>query len=393
MNSGPDLDGLKNFIAEGDRTKPVYFAGRKAEIEGLQALTQHARKEGQTRIIAAAPGTGKTALLNELASSYAKTGTARPVRLNAEFFANPQRVMKTIFRAVDQKAAGRVGASFLGLGTSGKAGHQVESSTQHTMLPDTFEDMFEMLEDAKTPIVLLVDEAQNWGADQEAGNGKRISSLLSEAHQNSGQLPLLIIAAGLGDTRDALRRCGVPRLTANAQIPLELLSGDEQREVCKAFFDRFRIIGDESLRNQWAGALVQETGGYPKHLTNALFGAAEALINGGGDLAQSSLKAARDSANGFRRQFYYDQTEPFQRMPELLDAVFDAMPENAGAVASTIEDAIDAAYEVHSKLDRRMPRNRVFTKLLHQGLIQDVGYDRYDCPIPGMRKHVMAFSA
>ena len=338
MNSGPDLDGLETFVREGDRTEPLYFAGREAELREMEALLGSVKKgkAGLTRIITAAPGAGKTALLDKLACRYAKAGTARPVRLNAEFFADPQKVMKKLFLAVDKEAARRLGAvetitetqnaegsvNLVGLGA--KAGVRSSHSTQHTMLPDTFQDAFEQLEDSRTPIVLLVDEAQNWGADQEAGNGGRISSLLSEAHQNSDKLPLLIIAAGLGDTCDALRRCGVSRPTASAKIPLEPLSGDEQREVCKAFFDRFRIVGDTPLREKWIEALTQSTGGYPKHLTNALFGAAEALIAGEGDLTKSSLEAARGSANDFRKKFYYDQTEPFQGMQELLTAVFAA---------------------------------------------------------------------
>ena len=410
MNSGPDLNGLEQFVLEGDHDEPLHFAGREAEIQEIEGLLEIAKrgKKGQTRVITAAPGAGKTTLLDELACRYAKAGTARPVRLNAEFFADPRKVMKKFFLAVDKEAARRFGAvetitetnsveasagvGFSGTGLSGKGGYQTGRSTQHTMLPDTFQDAFEQLKDSRTPIVLLVDEAQNWGADQEAGNGGRISSLLSEAHQNSDKLPLLIIAAGLGDTCDALPRCGVSRLTANAKIPLEPLSGDEQREVCKAFFDRFRIVDDAPLRNEWIEALIQSTGGYPKHLTNALFGAAEALIAGDGNLAQASLDEALKSATDYRDKFHQDQYRPFDATLELPSAVLEAMPEGEKTPRGKIEDAIEDTYKKHPNLPERMPRSEVFQKLLHQGMIQDFG-DGYDCPIPGMRKHVLAVSA
>ena len=205
MNSGPDLNGLEQFVLEGDRDEPLHFAGREAEIQAIEGLLEIAKrgKKGQTRVITGAPGAGKTALLDKLACRYAKAGTARPVRLNAEFFADPRKVMKKLFLAVDKEAARRFGAvetitkttsveaspgaGFSGTRLSGKGGHQAGRSTQHTMLPDTFQDAFEQLEDSRIPIVLLVDEAQNWGADQEAGNGGRISSLLSEAHQKQRQ--------------------------------------------------------------------------------------------------------------------------------------------------------------------------------------------------------------
>lgn len=413
MNSGPDLNGLQTFVREGDRTEPLYFAGREAELREMEALLGSVKKgkAGLTRVITAAPGAGKTALLRKLEARWKRSKAARPVVLEASAFGDPAQVIKRMFLALEDPAAGRFasvetkteaehaegGVNVVGL--AAKAGGRSSHSLQRTNLQETFFDAFRELEDRETPVVLLVDEAQNWGADQEAGNGGRISSLLSEAHQNSDKLPLLIIATGLGDTCDALRRCGISRLTANAKIPLEPLSGDEQREVCKAFFDRFRIVGDTPLREKWIEALIQRTGGYPKHLTNALFGAAETLIAGEGDLTKSSLEAARDSANGFRRKFYYDQTEPFQGMQELLTAVFAEMDTESGARSgaspsrSVIRKAITRAYKDTPDLADEMPKRDVFRKLLHQGLIQDFGYDRYDCPIPGMRKHVLAFSA
>ena len=181
-------------------------------------------------------------------------------------------------------------------------------------------------------------------------------------------------------------------MTANAKIRLEPLSGDEQREVCKAFFDRFRIVGDAPLRDEWIEALIQSNGGYPKHLTNALFGAAEALIAGDGDLAQASLEEALKSATAYRDKFHQDQYQPFDATPELPSAVLEAMPEGEKTPRGKIEDAIEDTYKKHPNLQERMPRCEVFQKLLHQGMIQDFG-DGYDCPIPGMRKHVLAFSA
>ena len=35
-----------------------------------------------------------------------------------------------------------------------------------------------------------------------------------------------------------------------------------------------------------------------------------------------------------------------------------------------------------------MSRDRAFTTLLHKGLIQNFGQDRYDCPIPSLRTYV-----
>ena len=240
--------------------------------------------------------------------------------------------------------------------------------------------------------MLLVDEAQLWGTDL-GDPSRRYSSLLTEAHLNQQRLPLLVVAAGLGDTKEVLAQRGASKLSANALLALGPLSNEEMREVCVKFFERFGVTGSNDRRAEWTEALITGTDGWPRHLDNALRGAAQALIEGSGDLSQSSLDAARASGLGFRREFYRSQIKPFQGMPELLAAVFGAMPKETGGTAGKIEDAIDAAYEAHPKLERRMVWSQAFTTLLHQGLIQDFSHNHYDCPIPSMRVYVEEFCA
>ena len=111
------------------------------------------------------------------------------------------------------------------------------------------------------------------------------------------------------------------------------------------FFERFGVTGSEEQRAEWTEAIIAGTDGWPRHLTNALRGAAQALIAGQGDLSQSSLQAARESGRGFRKEYYRDQIDPFKPMPELLAAVFSAMPKDKGASRVTIRDAIARAYQ------------------------------------------------
>ena len=84
---------------------------------------------------------------------------------------------------------------------------------------------------------------------------------------------------------------------------------------------------------------------------------------------------------------------PFQRMPELLSAVFTAMPQGAETAGVALSRAISRAFEETPDLADEMDKSEVFTKLLHKGLIQDFGHNRYDCPIPSMRTYVEEFCA
>ena len=345
-------------MREGDRTEPLHFAGREAEIRAVEGLLDSVKegKAGQTRVITAAPGAGKSALLRKLEARWKKNKTAHPALLEAPFFSDPVKVIGAMFNAIDKNAARRFGvAETKTRGAHSKAagnvfvaktevGGHLSRSTHRTNLPNTFFGAFRELKDGKTPVVVLVDEAQMWGTDQEDG-GRRISNLLVEAHMNLRRLPLLIVAVGLGDAPEAVAQRGASKLVTEDTMVLEALSNEEMREVCVKFFERFGVTGSEEQRAEWTEAIIAGTDGWPRHLTNALRGAAQALIAGQGDLSQSSLQAARESGRGFRKEYYRDQIDPFKPMPELLAAVFSAMPKDKGASRVTIRDAIARAYQ------------------------------------------------
>ena len=409
-NLAPDIQGLKGFVENPDRDDPLFFAGREAEIEEIEGLVRLARegKSGLTHVLTAAPGAGKTALLREIAERCRAQKTARPVYQPAKHFSDPEKVIRRLLEAVDPEAAKRlglvethtqgssagaeVGVSVPGLVKAGAQGRAQESvATQRKTLPTDFEEAFKLLADKKTPIVLLVDEAQQWGADD---NGE--STLLIDGHLNPSRLPLLIVAAGLDGTREVIASRGASRLkgTRPGSPPPVLggLSQDEMREVCAAFFDHFGVVGNQARKAEWTEALIAGTNGWPRHLTNALRGAAEHLAEAGGDLEKASLEAALDTAESNRRDYYKDQMRPFARMPRLLSAVFSAMPQGGG-FGAMIEDAIDDTYDAFPRLEHRMPRAEVFDNLRHKGLIQETPSGDYDCPIPSLRSAVEALCA
>ena len=205
--------------------------------------------------------------------------------------------------------------------------------------------------------------------------------------------PVMLVLAGLSDSVVVLQECGISRLEKKSQIQLGGLSAGEQQEAVEKFFRQFRIRGSAAEKAKWAKAIAEETSGWPQHLECGLSGAAEAILAGEGDLAQSSLEAALAHASAHRHTYYERQANPFESMPELLSAVFAAMPQGAGAARVDLRRAINQAYEETPVLADEMAKSEVFTKLLHQGLIQKFGHNRYDCPIPSMRRYVEEFCA
>ena len=243
----------------------------------------------------------------------------------------------------------------------------------------------------KLPVVVLVDEVQNLRLVQQDAAGA--GALLRDMHEGIDEYPFVLVLAGLSDSIGVLQECGISRLEGKSRITLGGLSLKDMREATEKFFGFFHVRGSLAERAIWAEAIAEETSGWPQHLVNGLCGAAEAIVEGHGDLAQSSLEAALAHGSAHRRNYYIERNQQFQRMPELLSAVFAAMPQGAGTEGVFLRRAISRAYKETPDLADEMDRSEVFTKLLHKGLIQDFGDDRYDCPIPSMRTYVEEFCA
>ena len=76
-SGGPDLEGLRAFVREGDRSRARFFVGREAQILDIERVCADAFAgfrsgrplAGTTRLIQGAPGAGKTALLSHIAGA------------------------------------------------------------------------------------------------------------------------------------------------------------------------------------------------------------------------------------------------------------------------------------------------------------------------------------
>ena len=404
VNAGPDREGLEEFLRRSDRGTPLHFVGRQAEIRRLETVlndtlqaykTGDGSQTGNTQLITAAPGAGKSALLEELGRRWETAGCAHVARVTAATLHDLDMAFQEIVLQLNPEAAKQfettksesdaVGASY--------GVHLVKTTGKHLTQrwPRTLTEVSRWLagkEDRLLPLVLLVDEVQTVGLA-----GRNAAAPLREAHEGIRRHPVMLVLAGLSDSVEVLQDCGISRLEKNSQISLGGLSVEEQREAVQKFFRQFRIRGNADEKARWAEAITEETSGWPQHLASGLSGAAEAIISGEGDLAQSSLEAALARASAHRHTYYDRQTKPFQKLPELLAEVFGAISQGKGATGVAMREAINRAYKATPHLANEIDRSEVFAKLLHQGLVQDCGHDHYDSPIPSMRRYVEAFCA
>ena len=404
------MDGLRGFVRRSDRGTPLHFVGREAEIrrlgrvleDTLQAYkTGDGSQTGNTQLITAAPGAGKSALLEELKENWEAKGVARVVQLSVSMLADHAESVRELLIQLNPVAAEEFGTMKTEGDTVGLS--QIPHATKQTATqrtqewPRSVDAVARWLKrearesSTKLPVVVLVDEVQNLRLVQQDAAGA--GALLRDMHEGIDEYPFVLVLAGLSDSIGVLQECGISRLEGKSRITLGGLSLKDMREATEKFFGFFHVRGSLAERAIWAEAIAEETSGWPQHLVCGLSGAAEAIVEGHGDLAQSSLEAALAHGSAHRHNYYIERNQQFQRMPELLSAVFAAMPQGAETEGVFLRRAISRAYKETPDLADEMDRSEVFTKLLHKGLIQDFGDDRYDCPIPSMRAYVEEFCA
>ena len=397
----PNLQGLREFVRRSDRSRPLHFVGRQPEFKFLRAALDQVKggsrgsADGLTQLITAAPGAGKSALLRELKEQWNKQGVARMVQLRVSILADRTETFREFLTQLDAKAAERYGVTSIESDTAGFDKVVVakkSTAEQRTHMPVTVDAVARWLKDRITPVVVLIDEVQNLRLiDKESAVGP--GSLLRDVHEGVEHLPIMLVLAGLGDSANVIKDYGLSRLDNRSRIALGPLSAQDMREAAERFFDYFHVRGDARERVKWAEAIADGTGGWAHHLFDSLRSAAQAIADGGGNLDPSLLEQAVADALQHRQIYYVDRTEPLAGMPELLSAVFTAMPEQTGATQAALRKAIRRAYESAPHLGDVMEKGKAFEELLHQGLIHDLGKDRYDCPIPSLRNYVEEFCA
>ncbi len=374
----PDLGGLKEFARRGDRQDPPAFAGRKEQINGLAEDLQDRMNawrsgsddawKGATWLFQGAPGAGKTALLSRL-KSLAMQVPGGDGGINGELRARvcamddevdlhddfrlkrkiaeafiPGAVAKMLGTDTTQTGKGaKVGGGVSGFGArlEGSADASKGKSEQRAGL--TWENFANKEKSqSSSPLLLLFDEAQ--ALEDQAG------PQLRWLHKGEHGLPIIPVFGGLAWTKERFGELGISRFSAGRVHTLEALSKDECREVVRAFFKKFRVVGSLQQREEWAETITQECRGWPQHLHAGMQGLAEALVEAGGVLKEidrsTALKGGAD-----RRQEYYEERiasfgRDFRNLPYLAAAAVAYMDRDRSGLlgAARLGRAIDRGH-------------------------------------------------
>lgn len=344
-------DALTRLAKSGDRSSPLVFAGREAEIDLLNDAVMGVQngEAGRTVVVQGVPGAGKTALLNEYAARLLTTAisaekTIIPVPMLSRVVDEPPvAIVQEIdrwfrkFEASDEwrrkvnRAVGGVSlaakALFAAMTKKNLDDFRTSAKSPNSLdiaLEDYVRFRFDRHESI---VVLLVDEAQN------LNDTKRVRGHLEALHGGvGGGTRLLLACFGLENTVNRLRELGLSRLAQGHARTIGALSDeDAERTVMGTLttvlsqhivdFESF----DEVQRHRWihaaATTILSESANFPHHLANGCRAFAQIVLDEGiGDMPP--VEKLREQCRNHKREYYDARLRPWDNHKTALAYAF-----------------------------------------------------------------------
>lgn len=399
---------LATLAETGEREDPLVFVGREQIIERIlrasQSMPSAGGGAGRTFLIEGAPGTGKTALVSELAKRLNGEGVATIVCDGAP--GTPSGIDR-----VYRKLAVALGAALPGeertTTTSGRESSggigsifRGRLSRSKSVAPPSIGDVgdiVERLDESKRQpdkhAVVFIDEIQNLEPKGPAAN------LVCDLHTQHSA-PILLVCAGLSNSKRVLARAGLSRINARNVVRLGRFSPEETLDCARKTLETVREAGlpsTDAATERWAGRIAQAVDDWPRHLQCYLTACWETLTTQDiPDLDTADLNTAMALGDSLRNTYYLDRIDASESDIRVLGELHRHL--GAGERISPA-DAHRIIGEAAARLD---PENRkahedrfphgeaCFERMLQSGVVSL--NDEGDCtsPLPSLSDHILA---
>ena len=380
---------LQKYINRKDRTTPLFFAGRSEELAIAQAALSNLKEgetQGNTVLFQGAPGAGKTALLNHLRELV--RGECVTAELDSALTHRPDVALFEVLEQIEPDIADTLQKSYQrtihGDVKAMVAEGGVSSAT--TIMPQevtTIRQLMNLRKNQSKPLLLFLDEAQNANGDLPDGK----SSILQQLHAGkSGNVSL--VAGGLSDTEAKLNQLGVSRLSFGSTTTLQPLHGQEVLASLEAFLnnEEFGIDHHGSDITALQQLVIDESMGWPQHLTNTLQAISEELINVNGQLAKCDIDAIQQRSQARREDYYIGRVEAIPQ--PLLYEVVSTIPKGGSVKEYAVYEAVERAYKNHPLINQKLLYEEAFYMLIHRGVLQEDTTGDLTVPIPSMHDYI-----
>ncbi len=400
-----DEEGIRDFLASGEGAPPPVFVGRETVLSDIERAGSHAWKgpdatrHGEpkaTRIIQGAPGAGKSSILAELVKRSGERagahGQSRVVTVGSrQVVESPEEVIRMIGAAGGmpperwRDVSGR-----LALGAEAMLGYaetELSWTAGSRPAPPHLSGLTERFPASRwrAPVIVAVDEAQRFRGDASTPH----ALFLQGIHDADTGLPLTLVLAGLGDTRERARTM---ELTRGLEIhEVGGLGENDRNDLMRRFCRHFGMApGGHEVR---LDALARQTEGWPRHLHFAMQALAGEALRHGGDLGHVDWDRIGTEAAESRVRYYRgQQSAEMAGSARLLATVMLALEP-----VMTLGDVRDLIWRLErnreESLQWRLPKGMdvddFASHLVRQGAFQTQVDGTVACPIPSFRTHLV----
>lgn len=395
---------LQELIDAGERADPLVFSGREEEIDRIVRAARRLPPDGpkgRTMLIQGAPGSGKTALIAEVCArleGLPDTGIVSlasvPVNSAADrTYAQLAALLVGAAPPVQNRIETQMQSGEVSIGVA-RAGVR----TSRTSVPAAYLSAEDIAENCgsgwhpKRRAVLFVDEVQM------LKSGSRAAELLFDLHTQA-KIPVLLVCAGLGNSRLALSNAGFSRL--QPPLPLGRLAETETLDCARRTLQKVAERGVRSTNaalERWAAALAEAADDWPRHLQVYLQATWQILLRQEeADLDKAALDAATAIGDRRRTEYYEDRLAASRTPIEIVAALHRLMAVESGIresdacrVIGTAVQELDPVTreEWHTQFDAR-PR-KCFESLLRSGIVSLDSMYRCTSPVPSFSRYILA---
>ena len=322
-------------------------------------------------LIQGAPGAGKTALLEEMALDAMEKRWA-VVKINFDDLYNPVHMAQTLGKPYisRKQTATKVDSKLLSIERIKEVAG--DSSVSHVL---------ERME-SEQGVLLILDEAQYIGRFFNTPNELAVASTLNKLHNGELSRPVILLAAGLGQTEEVFRLLGISRFKGGCFVELGALGKESERAVIQDWLVKEgEAKGDPA---PWIDAIAQKTHGWPQHITAYGDAAAKQIQRDDGEMTPAGLEVVYQVGEGRREAYYKQRAKGISGKERCsLARLIKNVTPGKGLHREDIEATLSQDYGDSDKA------KSLFKKAVERGILHSQD-ELYSIPIPSMQNWLIS---
>ena len=351
-----------------DRGATPYFHGRLSILMDFREILSNVRasKRGTIHLIYGAPGSGKSALLDQCKTIAVGEGWDS-VYIGVDALWDPDKLLNSLDK--DQKYLGTESIHQVGI-------KGIYSWMRKRTRPQR--TVKSMLEDRGKPLLLLLDEAQVLGYENVPPIGHEVDMLVALDFIHNGKMarPIVLLAAGVGTSLPALEALNISRFGDGNTVELGELSEKSARAVIRDWIIKDGLAkGDPT---EWIDAIEKDTYRWPRHVHSYAIRAGKYLRENDGVMTSEGLREVMEKGMRGRIQYYRQRVKSFY-----VDEVKHLAKAISGYPAGIAFDRLDILSPL-SGIYGEAEAKKIFDRFMEKGVIAAKGEDGYVVPLPSM---------